>query len=174
MNKNITVEFDSFSDIIEDLKDLESGIDVAVLKAAKAYGEAGIKAVQQSYLSVVPNSRAGDYIYSSIGSRMIKDGLQEGTLAWGGVGVYMIDSVEAAFGRTEKDITAPQMAHWLEYGTTRYKSGASKPASTPWSEGKKIAPTTSSTPRAFVSNAMIMGAASMNDAFDRKLDELIG
>ena len=173
MKKSIEFESPDFSGLITDLLAMGESADAVALEAAEAYGQAGIQAVRNSYLGMVKGAVAGDYIWSSIGFRMVKPD-KGNALVWGGVGVYMIPSVEAAFGRTIHDITAAQMAYWFEFGITRYKSGAAKPRSTPWSEGKKIAPTVSTTPMPFVGNASVTGFESMNKAFDKKLNELMG
>ena len=170
---NLALARDTFSDLLLNLNNLEEDITIAVHAAAQEYGKAGKKALQQAYLSTVPSARVGDYIYSSIGYRMVVPHVANSSIVWGGYGVYLIPEVEARFGKGKSDLSAPQIAYWIEHGITRFKSGKKKPASASWEHAKTFSPTLTTTARPFVYNAMITGDADINAAFSNKLDELI-
>lgn len=66
----------------------------------------------------------GDFIYDSIGRSVESD--SNGDAVFGTVGVYKIDHVALNHNRTLKDITAPTLAYWMEYGTSTLNADAAK------------------------------------------------
>ena len=172
--KNIIIERDSLSDIIFELIDLVDEVEHTIMQAADAYCKEGIRNVQQSYLMSVERAQVGDFIYSSIGYR-ITPSTNDNTIAWAGVGVYKIPTVESQFGKTSHDFTAAQLAYWLEFGTTRFNSGARKPKKASWQDASTYVEKAYSTvPKPFVSNAMVNGDVSRDNAFVERFNQILG
>ena len=168
--KNVTIERDSLSDMIEELLNMGDEVEKVTMQAANAYGEAGVKAMQAKYISSVNGAKSGDFIYESISYRMIPAPNAD-TVVWGGVGVYEMKDVMARFGKTEKDLTAAQLAYWLEHGTTRLASGARKPGKIAWED--VTLPTVSTTPTPFISKSSFEDDNIRDSAFADKFNQLM-
>ena len=85
----------------------------------------------------------------------------------GTVGVYNLDRVNNAFGRTDKDLNAAQIAYWVELGTSRLKYGGRKQSGKNYPEDML----TVTQPRPFISSAAYSSWSESDKAFNKKFNE---
>ena len=114
-------------EFIAELNGLAEHFPEISLKALEAQQLVAEEAMKANWVSLVGGSQGG-YVYSSIG-HSTNYGKAVPASVIGTVGVYKIDSVGAAFGITDKDLNAAQIAYWVEFGTSRLKQGGRKPRS---------------------------------------------
>lgn len=106
----------TLTSILDELDHAIDNIPEANLAGLKAQEEVIQDAIRKNYVSA--GGAIGDYVYDSIGQSQHQG--DNGVDAVGTVGVYKIDSVMSNHGRESgKSITAPQIAYWLEWGTSR-------------------------------------------------------
>lgn len=119
----ITTRIEGREDIFKDLENLESELPRMVSESFKAQQEVIKRAIQTNWVSMA-GGKAGDFIYDSVGFSTHYGA--NGQDVVGTAGVYKIDAVAAANGRGPKDLTASQIAYWVEFGTSRLRSGGRK------------------------------------------------
>ena len=129
----VKVENNGLKDLIKDFKTVAKQHPQMVKDSFDATQKVIEDQVRSNWISVVGGT-SGDRIYKSIG----RNTEQEGSDAFGTVGVFKIDAVEAEFGKdkpvkvtlrdgtvkTREPLTAAQIAYWIENGTHRLASGA--------------------------------------------------
>lgn len=116
----ITAESSGLTELIDDLDRLITQYPEVTEKAFEAQQQVIEDAVRLEWVKV--GGEYGGRIYESVGHSTKKG---EG-VTFGTVGVYKIDSIEAQFGRTDKDLNAAQIAYWVENGTSRLRLGGRK------------------------------------------------
>lgn len=119
------ITVDNAAQISEDLRQIAEQFPSVVMDAVKAQEAVAIKAIQDNWISIAGGT-SSDFVYQSIGSSA-HYGANNADVV-GTVGVYNVGKVNTAMGKTESDLNAPQIAYWVEFGTSRLKSGTRKKA----------------------------------------------
>jgi len=109
----ITVESD-FDELVTDLLLIAKEFPELIVEAAEAEMEVFESAIKRNWTSMVPWAHTGDYVYDSIGYN-VAIAPSTGDVV-GMAGVFLIDSVGDKHGKEKKDIKAPQLAYWAEFG----------------------------------------------------------
>lgn len=162
----ITVEGNGLKDLIKDLDKLSVEYPEILKQSFEAQQEVIEQATKDNWVSMV-GGRSTDRVYESVGRSTKQD---SGTNnAYGTVGVYKLDYVEAKHGTTEQDLTAAQIAYWVENGTTRLRSGARKRPGVEYEEQDLI----SVAAKPFIGNAYFRTITEQDQAFAQKWNELI-
>ena len=130
----VSLESSGLKEFIAEMEGFVEAFPECSELALKAQEDFLIEKIKQNYVSMVPGAKVGDFIYSSIGKSTELSKLNTYSVV-GTVGVYKLDKVEKQFGKTEKDFNAPQLAYWIEYGTTLLKSGEKKKTGLIYPEG---------------------------------------
>ena len=120
----ITLKSTGLKEFIREMETLAEAIPDIALKALAEQEKVVQEKVRTNWVSMVGGSPGG-YVYSSVGHSVAKS-KSDPYVVVGTVGVYKIDSVSAKFGKTEKDLNAAQIAYWVEFGTSRLRSGRKK------------------------------------------------
>lgn len=160
----ITVTNGGLQGWIDELENAAEKMPEMMLSALKARQEVIEEAVKQSW--VKEGGTSGGFVYSSIGQSANYSKINKTDIV-GTVGVYNLDSVRAAFGRTDKDLNAAQIAYWVEYGTSRLKFGGRKPSGKNIPEDMLVV----TKPRAFISSAAYNSWNEADKAFNSKFNE---
>lgn len=109
----ITVESD-FDELVADMLRLAEDFPEVILEAADAQLEVFEDRIKRNWTSMVPWANPGDYVYDSIG-RHVENVKGTGDTV-GMAGVFLLDAVNNKHGKEKKDIKAPQLAYWVEFG----------------------------------------------------------
>ncbi len=152
----IAKELDRFADSIPEIskKSLEARLAIVEVK------------IKQNLTSMTGASSTG-YLHSSVGqsSAFSKQGKD---VILGTAGIYHMDSVSAKFGKTEKDLNAAQIAYWLEFGTSRLRSGKRKVRGVEYNEEDLI----QMNARPVISNAFYTSMDEQSAEFKRVFNQL--
>lgn len=108
------------------------------------------------------------YVYNSVGQSTAISKLNPADVV-GTVGVYNLDKVNVAFGITKKELNAAQIAYWVEFGTSRLRSGNRKTKGLEYSDEDLVS--ISAVP--FISNAFYSSLDEQQDAFKITFNKLI-
>ena len=152
----VKVENNGLKDLIKDFKTVAKQHPQMVKDSFDATQKVIEDQVRSNWISVVGGT-SGDRIYKSIG----RNTEQEGSDAFGTVGVFKLDYIEAEFETTDRDLTAAQIAYWVENGTSRLRSGKRKRKGVEYNEEDLI--TVSAKP--FISSAYYSTIKEQNQAF---------
>lgn len=149
---------------VDELEQVAEKLPSMMLTSLKARQEVMEKEVLNQWVAI-GGSPTG-FIASSIGQSTEYSKLDKNDVV-GTVGVYDMDRVKNAFGRTDKDLNAPQIAYWVELGTSRLKYGGRK------SRGKNYPEDmlTVTQPRPFISTAGYRSWNESDKAFNKKFNE---
>ena len=166
MAKNkIEVVSTGMKDILNDLKRLGDDMPSIVMQATEAAQQVVENAMRREWVGIAGGT-SNDFVYQSIG-KSTKFGSNM-TDVVGTIGVYNIDSVNAAFGRTKHDLNAAQIAYWVEFGTSRLREGGRKKKGVEYDPSQLI--TVAGKP--FMSNAYYRTTSEQEAAFAKKIEEL--
>lgn len=135
-------------------------------EALKAQEQVIANKIRQNWVSLA-GGKTGDFVYSSIGLSTELSKLNSYSVV-GTVGVYKLDTIDAKFGRVKSDLNAAQIAYWVEFGTSRLKSGARKNAKIEYSPEQLI----TVTPKVFISNALYSTFSEQEEAFIKRFNEV--
>ena len=116
--------------------------------------------IKQNWVSMVPNSTAGDFVYSCIG-HSTELSVQNSYSVVGTVGVYKLDKVDAQFGKKKSDLNAAQLAYWVEFGTSRLKAGGRKKKGQTYTDEMLV----TNKPVPFMSNAFYSTIEQQEEVF---------
>lgn len=172
----IVVTSNTIADILKDIDELERRTPAMIMAAAREMEKVVKKTIENNW--VANGGKVGDYVYSSIGysTHAMAGGVEvmdvsKSDSIVGTIGVYKLDSVHLKFGRTDHDITAPQIAYWVEFGTSRLRSGARKSRA----KGVKYKPEELITiqPKPFINNAQHDSMNEQVAAFTAKMESLL-
>jgi len=111
-------------EFIKEMEALADAIPEISLKALAEQEKVVQERIKTNWVSMVGGTPGG-YVFSSVGQSVAMSKSDPYTVV-GTVGVYKIDSVSVQFGKTEKDLNAAQIAYWVEFGTSRLRSGRKK------------------------------------------------
>ena len=161
----IEAESVGLKDLIDDLEKLIGKYPTIVKESFEAQQLVIEDAVRKQWVSA--GGSYGGRIWSSVG-HSTKSSEETGG-AFGTVGVYKIDSVESKFGMTSKDLSAAQIAYWVENGTSRLRFGGRKDKKTEYDEEYLVR--TAANP--FISRAYFSTIEQQESAFAEKWNQLI-
>lgn len=119
----ITITGGGFKDWIDEIDKAAEEIPEIMLESLKARQTVIEDAIRKQYVSMGGNQNG--FIYQSVGQSSAYSKLNPLDVV-GTIGVYDIDSVKVASGRTDKDLNAAQIAYWIENGTSRLRGGGRK------------------------------------------------
>jgi len=111
----ISVESD-FDELVKDMLKLAEDFPDVIVEAAEEEMKVFESAIKRNWVTMVPWAHSGDYVYDSIGYN-VEHGTQGGDVV-GMAGVFLLDAVNAKHGKEKKDIKAPTLAYWAEFGFT--------------------------------------------------------
>lgn len=160
----ITLTDGGFDAWIDELDTAAEEIPEIMLEALKARQSVIEGAIQNQWVAM--GGSANGFIYSSVGQSATFS-KQNPSDVIGTVGVYDIDSVKMAFGKTEKDLNAAQIAYWVENGTSRLKAGGRKKKGVEYPDEMLI--TVSAKP--FISQGVYNSWDNAEQAFREKFNE---
>jgi len=155
------------TEIADYLDKLADDYNEVLYQSVEAMQDVVVDRIKANWVAMVGGD-AGGFVYNSIGKSTIYSREKEFSIA-GTMGVYKLDTISASFGKTDKDFNAAQIAYWVEYGTSRLKSGARKPRKGEISDEDLI----SVAAKPFISNAYNTTINEQNDAFSIKFNELM-
>ncbi|CAH9015227.1 neck protein [Vibrio phage 489E54-1] len=147
--------FDAWIDEIDTAADMMPQIMLTSLEARQEVIES---AIRTEWMAL--GGTGGGFVASSIG-QSAKYSKENPLDVVGTVGVYDMDSVRAAFGKTEKDLNAAQIAYWTEFGTSRLKMGGRKQKGVEYSDEMLI----TVHPKPFISRAVYNSYGEAEKAF---------
>lgn len=172
MARNVfKVETTGNKKILQELGRIAEEFPVFTREALAAQEKVVEDKIRQNWVSIA-GGNVGDYIYDSVG-KSVRTG-SNGTDAVGTVGVYNIDNVAAAHGRfieegKRKPMNAAQIAYWVEFGTSRLRSGARKKPGVEYNPADLI----TNSPKPFISNAYFSSISEQEVAFAEKFNQLM-
>lgn len=168
----ITTTITGRDDIFKDLDLLTREFPVWVKQSFQAQQKVVEDKIRSNYLSA--GGTSGDYIYDSIGSSVNYGSNKLDVI--GITGVFNLNSVALAHGRVivdgsagYKPMNAAQIAYWMEFGTSRLKSGGRKKKNTQYDEEDLI--TTS--PKPFISSSFYSTIELQEKAFSDEWNSLM-
>ena len=169
----ITASMTGLDELIASIEAMPEVVDKAIEAGAIALMQQGKNDLRVSYLAV--GGKTGDYIDKSIGSYGTNSPSKGKDLSyWLSVGVFRDETIYSAYNSIyqseqsssikKEAMGAPQIAHWIENGTSRIRSGGRKPKN--FNENNfdpknliKIQP------KPFISNAYMTGWNAQLEAF---------
>ena len=163
----ITIESSGLKELIKDLNGLVEQIPEVSKKSLQSQLQVVEDKIQTNWVSMVGGSISG-YVYNSVGQSTAFSKNND-TDVVGTVGVYNIDKVKATFGITDKDLNAAQIAYWVEFGTSRLRSGNRKVKGLEYKDEDLIS--ISAVP--FISNAFYSSLDEQQTAFKVTFNKLI-
>lgn len=163
----IQIKNTGLTEIAEYLDRLGDQFDPIVKESVEAMQSPVVKRIQENWVTMVGGA-AGGYVYDSIGKSTAFSKTDPHVVV-GTMGVYHMDAVAAAHGKTSKDLNAPQIAYWIEYGTSRLKGGARKVKGQEYTDEQLITVAA----RPFLGNAFYGSVDEQNDQFKIKFNSLV-
>lgn len=169
---HITTTITGRDDIFKDLEALENHLPEMAMESFKAQQEVVKRAIQANWVSMVGGS-SGDFVYDSVGFSTHYS--TNGKDVIGTAGVYKLDAVASSHGRDAKsDLTASQIAYWVEFGTSRLRSGNRKKKGAEYDPADLI----TIAPKPFIGNAFYNTLDEQEDAYVKawsvQLDKVTG
>lgn len=163
----VNVKNTGLTEIADYLDKLGERFDEINKQAVMSMQDVVVERIKVNWTTMIGGETSG-YVYDSIGKSTAPSKTDEHVIL-GTMGVYKLDSVDAAHGKTDKDLNAAQIAYWVEYGTSRLKSGGRKVKGVDYSDEDLI----SVTARPFISNAYYTSINEQNDAFKITFNKLM-
>lgn len=142
----ITTRIEGREDIFRDLDNLQEQLPHMVSESFKAQQTVIKDAIQRNWVGMA-GGKSGDFIYDSVGFSTHYGA--NGMDVVGTAGVYKIDSVAVSNGRGPKDLSASQVAYWVEFGTSRRRDKTRKVKGAEYDPSDLI----SISPKPFIGNA---------------------
>lgn len=154
-----SIKSTGLKEFIAELNGLAEQLPEISVKALQAQQKVVEDKIQANWVSMVGGSPNG-YVYSSVGQSTAISRLNPSDVV-GTVGVYKIDSVSSSFGLTDKDLNAAQIAYWVEFGTSRLRSGNRKVKGLDYTDENLI----QIGAKPFISNAFYSSLDEQQEAF---------
>ena len=110
----ITVESD-LGDLVKDMLRVAEQFPEVILEAADAQMEVLSDAIKTNWSTMINWKSESNYVYDSIGYNTDNEETKDDDVV-GMAGVFFVDSVASSYGKTDKDMTAPNLAYWAEFG----------------------------------------------------------
>jgi hypothetical protein len=155
------------TEIADYLDKLADKYDPIVQESVQAMQQEVVDRIKQNWTSMI-GGKAGGYVYDSIGMSTAMSKTDAHVIV-GTMGVYHMDSVAGAHGKTPKDLNAAQIAYWIEYGTSRLKGGGRKKKGAEYTDEQLI----SVAAKPFIGNAFYSSIEDQNRAFKAKFNSLV-
>lgn len=158
-------------DILGDLGRLVEEFPAWSREALKAQEQVVEDAIRNNWVSRA-GGQAGDYVFDSVGhSAEIGENRMD---VVGTVGVYNIDSIALSHGKVaeegkRKPMNAAQIAYWVEFGTSRLKSGTRKVKGAEYDEEELIV----QQPKQFISPAFYETIDEQQAAYYAKFNQIL-
>ncbi len=162
-----TIESSGLKDIIAHLEELGENYDRILKESLIAQQNVVLDKIRVNWVSMVGGQHSG-YVYDSIGQSSAFS-LNDPHVVVGTVGVYNIDSVKATHGITNKQLNAAQIAYWVEFGTSRTKSGARKVKGIDYQDEDLV----SVAAKPFIGNAFYTSLDDQQSAFRERFNYLM-
>lgn len=172
MARNVfTTTLSGNKDILADLDLLAEEFPAWTREALKAQEQVVEDAIRRNWVSLA-GGKTGDYVYDSVGQSTAIG--SNGKDVVGTVGVYNIDSVKIAHGRVavegkRKPLNAAQIAYWVEFGTTRLRSGQRRVTGAEYNEEDLIV----ISGKPFLSNAFYGTVSLQQAAFLERYQQIL-
>ncbi len=168
----ITTTITGKDDIFKDIDLLTREFPSWVKQCFMAQQKVVEQQMQTNYLSA--GGSTGDYIYDSIGSSTHYGSNKLDVI--GITGVFNLSSVALAHGRAVVDgstgykpMNAAQIAYWMEFGTSRLRSGARKKKNTQYPEEDLV----TVSPKPFMSSSFYSTVDLQEKAFSDEWNSLM-
>lgn len=161
-----SIKSTGLKEFVEELNGLAEKLPEISKKALQAQQKVVEEKIQANWISMVGGSPNG-YVYNSVGQSSAISKSNPADIV-GTVGVYKIDSVGSSFGITEKDLNAAQISYWVEFGTSRLRSGNRKVKGLEYSEEDLI----QISAKPFISNAFYSSLDEQQKAFRLEFNSL--
>ncbi len=175
----VSVKNTGLTEIASYLEKLADQFDPIIRESVNAMQEPVLERIRQNWVSMV-GGQAGGYVYDSIGKSNAFSKSDPHTVV-GTMGVYHMDAVAAAHGKIftttmdaegkvrNADLNAAQIAYWVEYGTSRLKSGGRKQKGQEYSDEELI----QIAAKPFLANAFYGSIDEQNEQFKIKFNSLV-
>lgn len=163
----VSVTNTGLTEIADYLDKLADKYDEAIRQSVDAMQDVVVERIRLNWVTMI-GGNAGGYVYDSIGKSNAMSKTDEHVVV-GTMGVYHIDSVASAHGKTKKDLNAAQIAYWVENGTSRLKGGGRKKKGEVYSDDQLI--TIAAKP--FIGNAFYASIDQQNEAFKIKFNSIL-
>lgn len=163
----VSVKNSGLTEIADYLEKLEDEFDEVATKAVQSMQDVVVERVKVNWVTMIGGETSG-YVYDSIGKSTALS-KTDPHVVLGTMGVYKLDAVDAAHGKTSKDLNAAQIAYWVEYGTSRLRNGGRKQKGVDYQDEDLI----SVAARPFISNAYYTSINEQNDAFKITFNKLM-
>lgn len=163
----ISLKSSGLKEFIAELNGLAKKFPEYSKKSVQAQLSVVEEKIRVNWVSMVGGTPGG-YVYNSVGQSTAFSKSNKTDII-GTVGIYHLDSVDSSFGKTEKDLNAAQIAYWVEFGTSRLRSGSRKVKGVEYSEENLVQVAAKS----FTSNAFYTSLDEQQLAFKKKFNELI-
>ena len=111
----ITVESD-FDELVADMLRVAEDFPELIAEAAEAEMKVFESAIKRNWVTMVPWGKTGDYVYDSIGYNVAIAPSTNDVV--GMAGVFLLDAVNTEHNKEKKDVGAPTLAYWAEFGFT--------------------------------------------------------
>lgn len=163
----INVKNSGLSEIAKYLDELGDKYDDITYQSVQSMQDIVVERIKVNWTTMIGGQTSG-YVFDSIGKSTAKS-KEDDHVVLGTMGVYKLDAVSAAHGKTAKDLNAAQIAYWVEYGTSRLKSGARKTKGVDYSDEDLI----SVAAKPFIGNAFYTSVDDQNNAFSVTFNNLM-
>lgn len=163
----VSVTNTGLTEIADYLDKLADKYDEAIRQSVDAMQDVVVERIRLNWVTMI-GGNAGGYVYDSIGKSNAMSKTDEHTVV-GTMGVYHMDAVASAHGKTKKDLNAAQIAYWVEHGTSRLKGGDRKKKNETYSDDQLI--TIAAKP--FIGNAFYASIDQQNEAFKIKFNSIL-
>ena len=163
----INITNTGLTEIASYLDKLAEKFDPIIKESVDAMQDPVVQRIRENWVTMV-GGEAGGYVYDSIGKSNAFSKTDAHTVV-GTMGVYHIDSVAATHGKTPKDLNAPQIAYWVEYGTSRLKGGGRKKKGQEYTDEQLI----NVAAKPFLGNAFYGSIDEQNEQFKIRFNSLV-
>lgn len=163
----VSVKNSGLTEIADYLDQLGDKFDEITYQSVQSMQDVVVERIKVNWTTMIGGQTSG-YVYDSIGMSTANS-KNDDHVVLGTMGVYKLDAVDAAHGKTAKDLNAAQIAYWVEYGTSRLKNGGRKVKGVDYSDEDMI----SVAPQPFIGNAFYTSVNEQNSAFKIKFNELV-
>lgn len=161
----ITITGGGFQDWIDEIDKASEEMPEIMLGALKARQTVIEDAIRSQYVSI--GGSQNGFIYESVG-QSANYSKQNPVDVVGTIGVYDMDSVKAAFDKTDKDLNAAQLAYWIENGTTRLRMGGRKKKGVEYPDEMLV----TVQPKPFITTAVYTSWDQAEKAFNTEFNKL--
>jgi len=175
----VSVTNSGLKDIAKYLDKLADKYDEAIKDSVSVMQDVVVERIKTNWVTQI-GGRSGGYVYDSIGksNAMSKT---DAHVVVGTMGVYHMDSVASAHGKVftttvdadgkvrKADMNAPQIAYWIEYGTSRLGGHVRKKKGETYKD-EDLIPISA---KPFLGNAFYASIDQQNEAFKIKFNSIL-